>query len=62
MTPSDRLWKLSLTEPGEHARERIVPHDEMALVLRGLMYGEIPASADVSVAEIVREHELAQAA
>lgn len=59
---TDRLWKLTLTEPGEPPRERLVPHHEMAQVLRGLTSGLIPDAADVSVAEIVPERQLARAA
>jgi hypothetical protein len=59
---TERIWKLTLTEPGEPTRTREVPQSEMVGVLHGLMYGEIPASAVLTVDEIVSAPQLAQAA
>lgn len=49
---SERIWKLTLTEPDEETRVRRVPQSKMGSVLQALFADGIPPRAELDVVEV----------
>ena len=44
-----KIWRMTLTQPGEQQMTADVPHDEMISFLNDLIYGGVPRDAEVEV-------------